>query len=76
MDIDNLGAEVAEICVTVGFAKSKSEARRLITQGAIRFDDIQIHDPYARLVYDTEVKKWYFIMGNEYAEKYLNREIS
>lgn len=45
-----LGVEIAELCVTSGLSKSKSEARRMILQGAVRINDKQIKDQNARLI--------------------------
>jgi ribosomal protein S4 len=42
--------ELAEICVLVGFCKSKTEARKSIAAGAIRINDIKVTDPYSVLV--------------------------
>ena len=54
--------ELAEICVRVGFCKSKSEARRHIAAGAIRIDDKKITDPKAQLFVDLEKKKYYILV--------------
>ena len=48
--------EIAEICVAVGFCKSKSEARRAIESGAIRINDKKVTDPRAHLLVDKEAK--------------------
>jgi tyrosyl-tRNA synthetase len=37
---------LVRIIVLAGFAKSNSEARRLMTQGAVRLDDVKITDPH------------------------------
>jgi tyrosyl-tRNA synthetase len=36
---------IVDLCVFVGFAKSKSAARRLIEQGGIRINDVKVTDP-------------------------------
>jgi len=36
---------IAELIVSVGFASSKSEARRLVKQGAVSFADEKVNDP-------------------------------
>ena len=51
-DISHIGVDLSEQCVRVGFAKTKSEARRLIKQGGIRIDDRVVKDPFARLAAD------------------------
>jgi tyrosyl-tRNA synthetase len=45
-----MGVDLAEAIVTSGLAETKSEARRHITSGAIRLNDKQIFDPFARLM--------------------------
>jgi tyrosyl-tRNA synthetase len=55
--------ELVEICIMVGFCKSKSEARRLISSGAIRLDDKKITDPTAKLYIDVDAKK-YFVLSD------------
>jgi tyrosyl-tRNA synthetase len=52
VDTIGIGIDLAEQCVVVGFAKTKSEARRLITQGGIRLADRVVKDPFARLAHD------------------------
>ena len=47
----------------VGFCKSKSEARRLISSGAIRIGDKKITDPTAKLYIDIDAKK-YFVLSD------------
>jgi tyrosyl-tRNA synthetase len=54
--------EIAEICVAVGFCKSKSEARRMIEAGAIRVNDKKVTDPRAHLLVDKKVKKYYIVV--------------
>ena len=66
MDLSEVGIEVAELCVRVGFCKSKSEARRAIEQGAIRFNDKKVLDPFARLLFDIDNKKVYTIKDRKY----------
>lgn len=69
MDLSEVGIEVAELCVKVGFCKSKSEARRAIEQGAIRLDDKKVLDPFARLLIDIGNKKYYTIMDRKYLDR-------
>jgi tyrosyl-tRNA synthetase len=54
-----LGGTVADLVVLAEFAKSKSEARRMITNGAIRINDVKITDPHARAYYDEANNLWY-----------------
>jgi tyrosyl-tRNA synthetase len=49
-----VGVDIADLCVRVGFANTKGEARRLIKQGGIRINDIVVPDPFARLARDKE----------------------
>jgi len=53
--------ELAEICVFVGFCKSKSEARRAIRSGAIRINDNKITDPNAHLIIDKAANRFYIV---------------
>lgn len=43
------GVDIAELVVQAGLAKTKSEARRAIEQGAVRIEDQKIEHPFARL---------------------------
>lgn len=52
-DISHIGVDLAEQIVKADFAKTKSEARRLIKQGGIRIDDRIVKDPFARLAADN-----------------------
>lgn len=49
IDIKTIGKDLAEIIVQAKFAKSKTEARKFIKQGAIRINDDVVKDPFARL---------------------------
>jgi len=58
VDMDEIRVESAEIgivdlVVTAGFAKSKGEARRLITQNAVSIDDARITDPHAKATLES-----------------------
>ena len=57
--------ELAEICVRVGFCKSKTEARRHIAAGAIRVDDKKITDPKAQLYVNMETKTYCLVSSTE-----------
>jgi ribosomal protein S4 len=49
---DQCGMGLADVIVQAGLAKTKSAARRLIQQGAIKLEDtVIVHDPFARLVF-------------------------
>jgi tyrosyl-tRNA synthetase len=45
-----MGVDLADTIVKSGLAGTKSEARRHIKSGAIRLNDKQIFDPFARLM--------------------------
>ena len=47
--INGIGMDLAEIIVKAKFSKTKTEARRHITAGGIRLNDIKLFDPFARL---------------------------
>lgn len=42
---------IVDLCLLVGFAKSKSEARRMIEQGGIRINDVKITDPKLMVIW-------------------------
>jgi ribosomal protein S4 len=48
------GIRLIDSMVAVGFAKSKSEARRLIEQGSIKIDDIKVTNPKAVLLFSPD----------------------
>lgn len=53
---DNFGGmDIADVLVASGFVKTKSEARRAVTQGSIKLNDIKVTDPFARVA----------VVGNE-----------
>jgi tyrosyl-tRNA synthetase len=45
---------VVDVIHTVGFARSKSEARRLVQQGAVRLDGERLSDIEAEIAVDGE----------------------
>lgn len=51
------GISLIDSMVVVGFAKSKSEARRLIEQGSIKIDDIKVTNPKAVLLFSPDKTK-------------------
>ena len=57
MDLTQIGMDIAELCVTAGLCKSKSEARKQIKNGGIKVQDIRIIDPFARLVRNPETNE-------------------
>ena len=56
------GETVASIVVKFGFAKSKSEARRLIAQGGVTIGSIKVSDPGAKLLLDIDNPRRFYIM--------------
>lgn len=50
--LQELRFEVAELCVDVGWCKSKTEARKAIKNGAIKLGDFKVSDPFAKLFID------------------------
>lgn len=51
-NIAEIGMDLAAFMVEAKIAKSKSEARRKIEGGAMRLNDRQVRDPFARLTAD------------------------
>ena len=49
-----IGVDLAGILVRSNLAGTKSEARRRIVSGAVRINDQQVFDPFARLVMNEE----------------------
>ena len=49
-EFNGIGVSVAALLVKTKLCKTKSEARRMIKQGAIKLSDIKISDPFARVV--------------------------
>lgn len=58
-EVPQEGKELAQLLVDVNFAKSKTEARRSINEGAVRINDTKVKDPFARLV---SLEDRYFLM--------------
>jgi tyrosyl-tRNA synthetase len=54
MNVNEIGVSVAELLVTVGFAKTVSEARRHIQGKGVKLNDLTVSDPWARLVTDEK----------------------
>ena len=54
LDFSKIGEDVAVVCVSAGFAKTKSEARRLIAGRAIKLHDMVVEDQFARLGFVRE----------------------
>jgi ribosomal protein S4 len=47
---------LVDLCILVGFAKSKSEARRMIEQGGIRLAGKKLVNPKMIIVWPEDVK--------------------
>jgi ribosomal protein S4 len=45
-----LGVDLACVMVKSNLAKTNSEARRAIESGAVRINNLQVDDPFARLL--------------------------
>ncbi|WP_028843753.1 tyrosine--tRNA ligase [Pseudothermotoga elfii] len=54
IELDNSEVELVELLVTLQIASSRSEARRLISQGAVKIDDEKITDIHAKIFVDRE----------------------
>ncbi len=52
---------VADLLVTVGQAKSKGEAKRLIEGGGVSIDDTKITDPFGAIPEDAVIKKEFIL---------------
>ncbi|AEH51909.1 tyrosine--tRNA ligase [Pseudothermotoga thermarum] len=52
--LDKDEVELVELLVNLNVASSRSEARRLITQGGVRLDDEKILDIHAKIILDRE----------------------
>jgi len=61
----NIGMDIADVIISSGGAKTKSEARRLITGGGFKIFDQKVLDPFARLSYDSERKM--FILFEDFS---------
>lgn len=44
-----IGIAVVDLLVQSGLCKSKGEARRAISEGAVKLGDVKVTDSYARL---------------------------
>ena len=51
------GIRLDESLVMIGLAESKSKARKLIEQGAIKVDDIKVTNPKAVLLFSPDRSK-------------------
>ncbi|MEJ5229128.1 MAG: tyrosine--tRNA ligase [Pseudothermotoga sp.] len=54
VELDKDGVELVELLLKLQVVPSKSEARRLITQGAVKLDDEKITDIHAKISVDGE----------------------
>ena len=46
--------ELAQLLVNNKLARTKSEARRMISQNAVRIDGMKVTDPFAKIFYDED----------------------
>lgn len=53
--IDSHGMNLTELLVTADLAPSKSEARRLISQGGVKINDVKKTDPAETIAIDSEM---------------------
>ena len=51
------GIAVTESMVMTGLVKTKSEARRMIEQGAVKVDDIKVTNPKAVILFSPDRTK-------------------
>ena len=51
------GIAVTESMVMTGLVKTKSEARRMIEQGAVKVDDIKVTNPKAVILFSPDRMK-------------------
>ena len=61
VDWKSEGIDIAELCVMTKLSKSRSEARRMVQQGAVRVDDFRITDPHARVAWHPDNGRYYVI---------------
>ncbi len=54
VELDKDEVELVELLVKIGIATSRSEARRLISQGGVKIDDKKIDDIHAKIILDRE----------------------
>ena len=52
--VENALPELAQLLVDNRLARTKSEARRMIQQGAVKVDGMKVTDPFAKIFYDEE----------------------
>jgi hypothetical protein len=60
-----VGMDLAEVIVLAQFAKSKTQARKLIQQRAIRLNDVVVSDSFARLFFH-ETTGWILIQWQRF----------
>ncbi len=54
VELDKGEVELVELLVKLKIASSRSEARRLITQGGVKLDDEKVEDIHAKIILDRE----------------------
>jgi tyrosyl-tRNA synthetase len=59
---EGAGAELAEVLVTTGIAKSKGDARRTVEGGGIYLNSRRVTDPSVRLTLDTSIDGELFLL--------------
>jgi tyrosyl-tRNA synthetase len=59
----DIGMSVIQIMVEAKLVKTKSEARRMIEQGAVKLGNVKIFDPTARLAYDKENRMFHILQS-------------
>ena len=52
--VANALPELAQMLVDNKLARTKSEARRMIQQGAVKIDGMKVTDPFAKIFYDAD----------------------
>ena len=52
--VENALPELAQLLVDNKLARTKSEARRMIQQGAVRINGMKVTDPFAKIYYDED----------------------
>ena len=62
-ELENTGVEVSQIAIEAGFARSKTDFRKLILNGGLKIDTVSIKDPKARLMHDEH--DTFFLMEHQ-----------
>lgn len=67
--IECKGMTLIDMVILVKFAKSKSQARRLIESGAIRIEDRKVTDINTKVFWDKEVKQLFILCDEDKIEQ-------